>query len=429
MKNSIRIPVIMMALLAALSGCQDKKIERVTYVANVPVYMPFDQFRSSFQKSAPIEIAHPGKIYFKDGYLFVNEYGKGIHVIDNSDPASPQTIAFYEILGNIDMAIRGDMLFADSFIDLVAIDISDIQNPVEVSRLENIFPEVAPAGDMWYPYAMVDKSKGVIVDWEVRTVTEDHDSQGHWESWLFRGDFMFNSIASSVKVTGSGASSGVAGSMASFMLNEQFLYLIAQPWNLKTVDVTAAADMEVVDSIEVQRNMETLYKLEDKLFVGTTTGMLIFGLTDPAAPRQISAYDHITACDPVVVDGQYAYVTLRSGSRCANSQNLLEVIDISSISNPYLVKSYPMFNPHGLGIDGDLLFVCDGAAGLKVYDKSDPMDIINNKLAHYADFNTYDVIPLNGILMLVGEGGIYQYDYSNPLAITQISHIEIGNGD
>jgi len=174
--------------------------------------------------------------------------------------------------------------------------------------------------------------------------------------------------------------------------------------------------------------METLFLLEKNMFVGTTTGMLIYDVTDATKPKQISSYDHITACDPVVADGEYAYVTLRTGTRCANGQNLLEVIDISSITNPYLLKSYPMFNPHGLGTDGDLLFICDGSAGLKIFDKSDPLDIINNKLAHYPDFYAFDVIPMDGILMLIGEKGIYQYNYSDPKNIVQISHIAIIDG-
>jgi hypothetical protein len=84
-----------------------------------------------------------------------------------------------------------------------------------------------------------------------------------------------------------------------------------------------------------------------------------------------------------------------------------------------------MFNPHGLGIDGDLLFICDGNAGLKVYNKTDPMAILSNQLAHFADFNTYDVIPYNGVLMLIGSGGIYQYDYSDPTNLTLLSQIPI----
>lgn len=428
MKNYLKTPFILFILVASLSGCMDKTVERITYTANVPVYMPFNEFRSSFLKSAPVEIVHPGKIYIKDNFLFVNEYGKGIHVIDNSDPANPEKIAFYEIMGNVDMAIKGNILYADSYIDLVAIDISDINNPKEKGRLENIFPEVVPEGDMWYPFVNVDNSKGVIVDWEVKEVTEEREPGTMWGGWIYRGGMTFLAEANAVSDLSSGA--GTGGSMARFMLNNDFLYLIAHPWMLKTVDVEDAGTMSVVDSVSVPRNMETLFKVEDRLFVGTTTGMLIYDISVASQPKELSSYDHISACDPVVVDGQYAYVTLRTGTRCANGQNLLEVIDISSIANPYLVKSYPMFNPHGLGIDGNMLFICDGKAGLKIYDKSDPLAIITSQLAHYPDFDTFDVIPLNGILILVGEDGIYQYDYSDPQDIVQISHITItGNSD
>jgi hypothetical protein len=385
--------------------------------------MSFSEFRNSFSKGEAIEITNPGKIYFKDNYLFVNEVGKGIHVIDNSDPADPKKLCFYEIMGNVDIAIKGNILFADSFIDLVAIDISDVNNPVEINRIENVFPEVMPEGDKWYPYAMVDKSEGVIVDWKVETVTEEREPGTSWGGWLFKNDMLSMSASDSRANWSAGA--GVAGSMARFMLNDKYLHVIAHPWMLKTVDVEDAEKMIIVDSLDVSRNMETLFMLGEKMFVGTTTGMLIYDVANATKPTLISHYDHITACDPVVADGNYAYVTLRTGNRCTSGQNLLEVIDISSITTPYLVKSYPMFNPHGLGIDGNLLFICDGAAGLKIFDRSDPLDIINNKLAHYPDFFAFDVIPMDGVLMLVGEDGIYQYDYSDPGNIVQISHIQI----
>lgn len=422
MKNLIKSAAFLVVVIAVMTSCNDRTEELITYEANVPVYMPFNEFRASFEKSAPIEISHPGKMYFKDDYLFINEYGKGIHVVDNSDPSNPEKVAFFEILGNVDMAIKGNVLFADSYIDLLAIDITDIDKPVVIDRIENVFPEIVPEGELWFPYAMVDKSKGVIVDWEVKKITEkiENYNQG---GWIFRGemDFMVNTSAGA-KWTGG---SGTGGSMARFMLNENYLYVIAVPTRLKTVDITTAANMAVIDSVDIPRNMETLFRLENKLFIGTTTGMLIFDLVNPKKPSQVSSYDHIRACDPVVVDGDYAYVTLRTGNMCNNGQNLLEVIDISSLTHPYLVKSYPMFNPHGLGTDGDLLFICDGTAGLKIYDKSDPLTILTNKVAHYPDFDTYDVIPMDGILMLVGEDGIYQYDYSDPENIIQISHLAI----
>lgn len=426
MKTSLKNLITLMIFTTSLSGCMDKTIERVTYTVNVPVYMSYSEFRSSFKTSEPKEISQPGKIYFKDNFLFVNELQKGIHVIDNSDPAHPKKVAFYDIIGNVDMAIKGNILYADSYIDLVAIDISDISKPKEVGRLKNIFPEVVPVGDRWYPFVDVDKSKGVIVGWEVKTVTEEVYNNSDWGLKIYRGDLVFAAMA----YEGGGnwsSGAGTGGSMARFMLNDDNLYVIAHTWMLKTVDIKMPDKMSVVDSITVPRTMETLYKLGDKLFVGTTSGMLIYDVSNPVKPVQISVYNHITACDPVVADNKYAYVTLRTGTRCANSQNLLDVIDISSITNPYLVKSYPLFNPHGLGIDGNLLFICDGKAGLKIYDKSDPLAIITNQIAHYPDIDTYDVIPVNGILILVGQDGIFQFDYTNPKNIKKISQINIVN--
>jgi hypothetical protein len=414
---------VLLLVAAAFSSCNDTTIERITYDANVPVYMSFADFRSSFKKSDAQEIAQLGKMYFKDNYLFINDYSKGIHVVDNSDPSNPQPIAFYEIMGNVDLAIRGNTLFADSYIDLVAIDITDVNNPVEVSRLENVFPEIAPEGDSWFPYADVDRSKGVIVDWDVKSVTEEVEVPNQW-NWYYRGEFFSSDMAKGVGPSWSGGA-GVGGSMARFMLNDQLLYVIALPSRLKTVNTANTAQLVVIDSVDMPRSMETLFKMEDKLFIGTTTGMLILSLENPEAPRQIAEYNHVTSCDPVVVDGQFAYVTLRSGNSCNSVSNLLEVIDISSIEHPFLVKSYPMFNPHGLGTDGNLLFICDGAAGLKIYDKTDPLQIHMNQLVHYPDINTYDVIPYNGLLMMVGADGIYQYDYSDPTNIFQISHISI----
>lgn len=84
-----------------------------------------------------------------------------------------------------------------------------------------------------------------------------------------------------------------------------------------------------------------------------------------------------------------------------------------------------MHNPHGLGIDNGTLFICDGAAGLKVYDATDPLQITANQLAHFADIQTYDVIPYNGLLMMIGADGLYQYDYSDLEELQLISTIPV----
>jgi hypothetical protein len=84
-----------------------------------------------------------------------------------------------------------------------------------------------------------------------------------------------------------------------------------------------------------------------------------------------------------------------------------------------------MFNPHELGIDSNVLFICDGDAGLKIYDAADPMEIHLNQLAHFPEIKAYDAIPLNGVLMMIGADGLYQYDYSNISEIVLLSSIPV----
>lgn len=84
-----------------------------------------------------------------------------------------------------------------------------------------------------------------------------------------------------------------------------------------------------------------------------------------------------------------------------------------------------MFNPHGLGIDDDALFVCDGSAGLKIYDATDISKISQNLKFQYGDITALDVIPFNNVLMMISEDGLYQYDYSDLENITLLSDIKI----
>ena len=82
-----------------------------------------------------------------------------------------------------------------------------------------------------------------------------------------------------------------------------------------------------------------------------------------------------------------------------------------------------MTQPFGLGIDGDLLFLCDGSAGLQVYDVTLKENI--NIIASFPNIQTYDVIPADGYLFMIGSDGFYLYDYSDIYNIRQIGHIPV----
>ena len=169
--------------------------------------------------------------------------------------------------------------------------------------------------------------------------------------------------------------------------------------------------------------IETIYPFKDKLFIGSNNGMFIYNITNPATPVLAGQFNHARACDPVIADGDYAYVTLHDGTQCSGFSNQLDVINISNLSVPSLTRTYSLTHPHGLSKDGNLLFVCDGRDGLKMYDASNPGNLILKK--HITGLETYDAIAWNNNLWVVAKDGLYQYDYSNPPNLIQRSKISV----
>ncbi|MFB6318034.1 LVIVD repeat-containing protein [Saccharicrinis sp. FJH54] len=215
--------------------------------------------------------------------------------------------------------------------------------------------------------------------------------------------------------------SGTGGSMARFTIVGDQLYTV-DGYTLKTFDLTDRNKITLKSSWQMDWSggIETIFPYHNKLFLGTTTGMHIIDISNPDQPQYTSKYEHVVSCDPVVVSGNYAYVTLSSGSNwCNRSVNQLQVINISNITNPKLERTYNMNNPKGLGTDDGLLFVCDN--GLKVFKKNSATDLVH--INTFTDINgAYDVIPYNGLLILISTDGLRQYLYEND-NLTLISSI------
>jgi hypothetical protein len=420
------IGILILTLAIVSTSCEDEVY--VKFTANSPVYMSYDSLRTGIAVKEQHILKNPGKIYFKDNMLFINELMEGIHVYDNANPEQPVYKAFLKIPGNVDMVIRGNYLFADSYVDLVVLDIVNIGSPVEKQRMTNAFDYQLPEYDEKYELAEIDRKKGVVVGWEIKEVKQKVNYTPIYYPIFFRENYAYDTAiknsgntSNTGSVTG-GETFGIGGSMARFGQYGDYLFTLNGPNKLKTYKVESGWNTKLLDSLYVGWNIETMFILKETLFIGGQQGMYIYGLSNLPTVNYISQFNHFTACDPVIADEQFAYVTLRSGSGCGRSQNVLEVIDISNIKQPQLRKTYEMSGPKGLGKDGQILFICDGDAGLKIFDASQP-DKQLPQLAIFPDISTYDVIPVGGNLFMIGENGFYQYDYSNIKNIRLLSHI------
>ena len=418
-RNTLTLLMIPIVLLA-MTSCQDDCERTVTYTMWEPEYMSYEEMRSAIQAESPRELINPGKIYYKDGYIFISEVNEGIHVINNFDPSNPINEKFIRIPGNTDLSIKGSALYANSHVDLVTLDIQDLNNVVEVDREEDILPYMATFNGFW-----ADASQGVVKKWNAREVTETIECNRS------RG-FPFNLFASTddlavPETSAADGSTGVGGSLARFTISKNHLYAVTDQ-DLVVFNLSNDYDPALVNTVNIGWAIETIFPFQGNLLIGSQFGMYIYSLDDASAPRQLSQFEHLRSCDPVVAEGHHAFVTLRSGNMCRDGVNQLDVLDISDLESPRLINSFPMTNPHGLGIKNGTLFICEADAGLKVYDATEILadeSLLLPEIAKFPNIHAFDVIPLFNVLLLVGEDGFYQYDFSDPENITQLSHIAV----
>jgi hypothetical protein len=427
MKRAIRltrqfyIPVLLAFLFP---GCMKDKVTR-TYKISTPIFEVLTSFRESVKSQAPEAIGNSGKLTVIGKYIFLSEPGKGIHIINNSDPSNPKNVSFINIPGNEDMAVRGNTLYADAFGDLVSFDISDPLNVKAKQFTANVFPDHSNyyLGN-YIPGGIINPdSVNVIVGWSTRDTTVDYDPGNFL---IYPGGVMipncancaYMAAASAVPLNNSNPV-GTNGSTARFSIVNNFLYAVGMS-NLISFDISQPFSPQYKSTVQVDFHVETIYPLKDKLFVGTNNGMYMYDiLAQPGNPSLAGQFTHVRGCDPVIADDQYAYVTINDSSACLGFNDELQIVDISNLQNAFLVKSYSLTHPVGLSKDGTSLFVCDAKGGLKVYNAADVSNL--QLIKQLNDGIAYDVVAQNGLAIVVAADGVYQYDYTDLSNIHLIS--------
>ena len=410
----------------------DEEWVDLTYLT--PVYETASSLADQVVVEKPKEQMSLGKIITYQNYVFVNEPMEGIHIVDHTDPSNPTNLSFLSIPGNLDMSIVDDHLYVDMFSSLAVFDIRDVSSPSfkESYTVENVFDydafwnfpfEIWEEPNSYIEYREYpDKNRGIVVDWQTETIREKRSSYDY--RYYSDGATPDVALSSEDGNIDNSQQTSTAGSMTRFLPINGYLYTIN--FN-ELVLFQIGSDYRPSPWIKknTQTQAETLFQLNDLLFVGSVNGMLIYDISDAANPNYINRIEHMRSCDPVVADANYAYVTLRGGTNCFTDINELQIIDIQDTQNLSLVSRKDMYNPHGLGIYNDHLIICDGTAGIKIIDVSKPTEpiIVNNAPIKFA----YDVIIDYPHALIVGDTDLYQYDISNLPEIQLINQTPILN--
>ncbi len=141
-------------------------------------YRPVFTIDSTFLNivnETPRSTKNPAKIYVKGNYIFQNDLGYGVHVIDNSNPSQPQKVGFIRINGNSEMSIKGNYMYANSYSSLVVLDITDWQHVRELKRVPGVFNQGMSAGNAYYYFIPPPEHRvyfacnGVFVQGQIQT--------------------------------------------------------------------------------------------------------------------------------------------------------------------------------------------------------------------------------------------------------------------
>ena len=190
---------------------------------------------------------------------------------------------------------------------------------------------------------------------------------------------------------------------------------------LAVYDVTNQEKPKPVSSVHIGWTVETIYPTPSHLFIGGQLGMYIFDRSNPQKPRQISQIEHARACDPVVVSGSTAFVTLRA-TNCGPAQDELLCVNIKDPMQPSIVGTKPLKTPWGLAVQHEQLYVSHGQSGYSLLNVSNPQQPA--VVATWPAIPTRDFLWFGNTLFVLTDDNVLIYDVSDRLSPVLISKVE-----
>ena len=401
--------IALLTLLVFAVSCDDEGDFQEITIAT-PIVQSKADLRAGVAVLDPQPIQESEKIYAYQDFIFVGDSDNGFHVIDNSVPTAPVAVNYIKVPLHTDLAIRNDVIYANSGPDLVTFAIQP-NGISQTGRFNDVLDYTATLNPG------TDQINQVEFDFETQLVTGYSYEQvlvpvrDTVEASPLAGDF-----------ASAGGGTGTGGSLARFLVYQEVLYTLSDN---QLTTFTIGNDQPVQTSqLYVNDRSETLFQDGTDLFIGTATGMFIYDVTTPSAPLFRSQVNHGLACDPVVVDGDYAYVTLRGGTICNSKvQDRLEIVDISDRDVPFLANVVPLATPYGLGVFQDQLFICQGENGLSRLDLATTPQLAVQEQT--TGLTAYDVIPLQDRVILTGGNVLRQYSYDTTNGLVEISSLSL----
>ena len=427
--------IILFCVVLGVSACTKDQCKReVSYIHYTPIYMSVDDATQPIENLSPQPIENPGKIHYHRNFLLINEKRKGIHIMDNLDPSGPQNLGFISIPGNVDLITKNDILYADSYQDLLIIDIDNPLAATIVERRTEFFEfNKNEDGDL----VVDDATSSHLVD----EPCDQRQADAGWSVDQVRSypDGSFDALAE--YVGGIRRLSDILGVENYFGNYEQALY-VSTPNNIRIFDISNASNpvhvntlTSTINNIWGQFHILTLHAGEGMLLAATTSGMHVYDNTLPLQPEFLNNFgrdEFDNTCRQLITSWRQEGYFANEPCFYPLSFNMIYNATPNPNTGIIVREAFPFEEPlRGLAAYDSILYVAGADAGLYIIDAATPFEFLEPLATINHPANDVLILPAefcstgHDALIVTGENAIYQYDLSTPLLPNVLSEISI----
>ena len=349
-----------------------------------PVYLRFEELRQPLVTTDREQIMQGTHYLHYESYLLINEKAKGIHVIETSKEEAPEYIAFLKIPGNHRIFVKEGYLYADNFVDLIVIDISDETNFHIVHRAEDVFPN--------NPYQIIgsydslvsfDETKGVVVDVAYTSVPVSES-----ENYIENNHQYLNDLT----IEGNTLFALVEGKVLRFDVDNP-LAITVQSSYLRSNSSTLVSFTPIDGYLVTYDGYGRNYVIDTNVPVSESY---------PGQFQLQGGYEAIGFVENKAFGWNACY--------SCDDESHLALFNIDDINNPVEERRVPMDKPFRFALENDYLFSCHASEILLVNRLLPDGEYEAIETGH--DIYCSEVTVNHDRLFIRNSRGFTQYDYS-----------------
>lgn len=311
------------------------------------------------------------EVYTYNGLVFLNEYENFLTVVDPTNLAEP-VISTYGFGGySRCLTIKDDIAYiVGKGEGLEIIDVSNATQPTEIGQVEicQDVKDIVVTDDFafttvykkWerhlYGFDISNLSNPLILGQYNDADVTDFSTQGS-NLYITGSQFCEYEIKNPYNLQ----LKSFIDLAGYFALEDNFVYIHTNDYELKIVDISQPYSMSVVSAITFSNRFSFNVEVHNELVMLTDPNLELIDVTDPYNPTHLATYElSYSGSKKIVMNGDYAFIIVN------DMGYYIEMVDISNPRHPKKVGELKIGAISDIEYDGKYLYIVGGYEGLRI---------------------------------------------------------------